>query len=65
MRKIFHSLPKAMNGKTLEFFETAFVKFKEKTLVTQNQQLVFTSGKTVSTQAVLHGFSVAVDELLA
>ena len=34
-------------------------------VVTQNQQLVFTSGKTVSTQIVLQGFSVAVDELLS
>ena len=34
-------------------------------VVTQNQQLVFTSSKTVSTQIVLQGFSVAVDELLS
>ncbi|MCL1474090.1 Uma2 family endonuclease [Argonema antarcticum] len=34
-------------------------------VVTENQQLVFTSGKTVSTQLVLEGFSIAVDDLLA
>jgi Uma2 family endonuclease len=34
-------------------------------VVTQNQQLVFTSGKTVSTQTILQGFSLVVDELLA
>jgi Uma2 family endonuclease len=33
-------------------------------VVTQSQQLIFTSGKTVSTQTVLQGFSVAVDDLL-
>ncbi len=32
---------------------------------TPNQRLVFTSGEVVSTQTVLPGFSVAVDELLA
>ncbi|MBD2040383.1 Uma2 family endonuclease [Microcoleus sp. FACHB-672] len=34
-------------------------------VVTQNRQIVFTSGTTVSTQTVLQGFSIAVDELLA
>ncbi|MCU0547385.1 MAG: Uma2 family endonuclease [Oscillatoriaceae cyanobacterium Prado104] len=34
-------------------------------VVTQNQKLIFTSGQTVSTQIVLQGFCVAVDELLA
>lgn len=34
-------------------------------VVTQTQQLVFISGKTVSTQIILQGFSVAVDELLS
>jgi len=32
---------------------------------TPNQRLVFSSGEVVSTQTVLPGFSVAVDELLA
>lgn len=32
--------------------------------VTESQQIVFTSGKVVSTKKVLQGFSVAVDELL-
>jgi Uma2 family endonuclease len=31
---------------------------------TQNQQLIFTSGKIVSTQIILPGFSVSVDDLL-
>lgn len=34
-------------------------------VTTQNKRLVFTSGEVVSTQLVLPGFSVAVDELLA
>ncbi len=34
-------------------------------VITQNQRLVFTSGEIVSTQTVLKGFTVAVDELLA
>lgn len=34
-------------------------------IMTQNQKLAFNSGATVSTQLVLAGFSVAVDELLA
>jgi Uma2 family endonuclease len=34
-------------------------------IATQNQRLVFTSGEVVSTQTVLPGFSIAVDELLA
>lgn len=34
-------------------------------IVTENQQLVFTSGKIVTTQTVLQGFSIPVDELLA
>ncbi|MFE1746277.1 Uma2 family endonuclease [Coleofasciculus sp. H7-2] len=34
-------------------------------VVTKNQRLVFVSGEVVSTQTVLQGFSVAVDELLA
>jgi len=34
-------------------------------VTTQNKRLVFTSGEVVSTQIVLPGFSVAVDELLA
>jgi Uma2 family endonuclease len=33
-------------------------------IVTQNQQLIFTSGKTVNTQIVLQGFNLAVDERL-
>ncbi|MFB2919983.1 Uma2 family endonuclease [Aerosakkonema funiforme] len=33
-------------------------------VITQNQRLVFISGEVVSTQTVLQGFSVAVDELL-
>jgi Uma2 family endonuclease len=33
-------------------------------VITQNQRLVFTSGEVVSTQIVLKGFNVAVDELL-
>lgn len=34
-------------------------------VITKNQRLVFISGEVVSTQTVLKGFSVAVDELLA
>jgi Uma2 family endonuclease len=34
-------------------------------VTTQNKRLVFVSGEVVSTQTVLPGFSVAVDELLA
>ena len=34
-------------------------------VITQQQRLWFAMGEIVSTQAVLHGFSVAVDELLA
>jgi Uma2 family endonuclease len=34
-------------------------------VITKNQRLVFTSGETISTQTVLQGFSVAIDELLA
>ncbi|MBD2185760.1 Uma2 family endonuclease [Planktothrix sp. FACHB-1355] len=34
-------------------------------VITQNQRLVFISDEVVSTQTVLQGFSVAVDELLA
>lgn len=34
-------------------------------VITQNQTLAFRSGDVVSTQVVLTGFSVAVDELLA
>ncbi|HBB31455.1 MAG TPA: hypothetical protein DDZ80_04085 [Cyanobacteria bacterium UBA8803] len=34
-------------------------------IATQNQRLVFTSGEVVSTQIILPGFSIAVDELLA
>jgi len=34
-------------------------------VTTQNKRLVFTSGEVISTQTVLPGFSVAVDELLA
>ncbi|MFB8788751.1 MAG: Uma2 family endonuclease [Potamolinea sp.] len=34
-------------------------------VVTQTQRLVFISGEIVSTQTVLPGFSIAVDELLA
>ncbi|MDJ0615284.1 MAG: Uma2 family endonuclease [Calothrix sp. MO_192.B10] len=34
-------------------------------VITENQGLMFTSGQVVSTQKVLTGFSVAVDELLA
>jgi Uma2 family endonuclease len=34
-------------------------------VITQNQRFVFISGEVVSTQTVLPGFSVAVDELLA
>ncbi|MFB2978614.1 Uma2 family endonuclease [Microseira sp. BLCC-F43] len=33
-------------------------------VITQDRQFVFTSGKTVTTQIVLPGFSVSVDELL-
>lgn len=33
-------------------------------IVTQNQQLIFTSGKNASTQIVLQGFNIPVDELL-
>ncbi|MGE5656988.1 MAG: Uma2 family endonuclease [Actinomycetota bacterium] len=33
-------------------------------IVIQNQQLIFTAGKTISTQIVLPGFTVAIDELL-
>ncbi|MGH7998937.1 MAG: Uma2 family endonuclease [Brasilonema sp.] len=33
-------------------------------VITKNQRFVFTSGEIVSTQIVLKGFSVAVDELL-
>lgn len=33
-------------------------------VVTQNQRIVFVSGEVVSTQNILQGFSVAVDELL-
>ncbi len=34
-------------------------------IVTQNQRIVFVSGEVVSTQTVLPGFSIAVDDLLA
>lgn len=34
-------------------------------VITQEQRFLFTTGEVVSTQAVLQGFSVAVDELLA
>ena len=34
-------------------------------VITENQGLMFTSGKVVSTQKVLNGFSVPVDDLLA
>jgi Uma2 family endonuclease len=34
-------------------------------VTTQNKRLVFTSGEVISTQTVLPGFSVAIDELLA
>ena len=34
-------------------------------VITENQGLMFTSGQVVSTQKVLIGFSVSVDELLA
>ena len=34
-------------------------------IVTENQGLMFTSGQVVTTQKVLIGFSVAVDDLLA
>jgi Uma2 family endonuclease len=34
-------------------------------IVTQTQKLTFNQGSTVSTQLVLAGFSVAVEELLA
>jgi Uma2 family endonuclease len=34
-------------------------------VTTQNKRLVFISGEIVSTQALLPGFSMAVDELLA
>ncbi|HAJ59965.1 MAG TPA: hypothetical protein DCP31_12475 [Cyanobacteria bacterium UBA8543] len=34
-------------------------------VTTQNKRVVFTSGEVISTQTVLPGFSVAVDELLA
>lgn len=34
-------------------------------VVTQNQRLVFISGEIVSTQTILPGFRIAVDELLA
>ena len=34
-------------------------------VVTQQQRLLFTRGEVVSTQIVLPGFSIAVDELLA
>lgn len=34
-------------------------------IFTENQGLMFTSGQIVTTQKVLIGFSVAVDDLLA
>jgi hypothetical protein len=34
-------------------------------VITENQGLMFTSGQVVSTQKVLKGFSVSVDDLLA
>jgi Uma2 family endonuclease len=34
-------------------------------VVTQNQRLVFTVGEVITTQVVLKGFSISVDELLA
>ena len=34
-------------------------------VITKEQRFLFTTGEVVSTQAVLQGFSVAVDELLA
>lgn len=34
-------------------------------IVTQNQQFIFTSGKTVSTKIILQSFNIAVDELLS
>ena len=34
-------------------------------IVTQNQRIIFVSGEVVSTQTVLPGFSIAVDDLLA
>lgn len=33
-------------------------------IVTENQQIIFTSGKIITTQIVLQGFSISVDELL-
>ncbi len=34
-------------------------------VATQNKRLVFTSGEVISTQTILPGFSITVDELLA
>ncbi|NEP86512.1 MAG: hypothetical protein F6K18_06540 [Okeania sp. SIO2C2] len=34
-------------------------------IVTENQGLMFTSGQVVTTQKILIGFSVAIDDLLA
>lgn len=34
-------------------------------VVTQTQRIVFISGEIISTQIVLPGFNIAVDELLA
>ncbi len=34
-------------------------------VITKQQHLIFTQGETVSTQTVLQGFNVAIDELLA
>lgn len=33
-------------------------------IITENQQIIFTSGKIITTQIVLQGFSISVDELL-
>ncbi|OCQ89598.1 hypothetical protein BCD67_13480 [Oscillatoriales cyanobacterium USR001] len=33
-------------------------------IITENQQIIFNSGKIVTTQIILQGFSIAVDELL-
>ena len=42
-----------------------FCESKLIVIVTENQGLMFTSGQVVTTQKVLIGFSVAVDDLLA
>lgn len=64
-------LAEDMIAKSQEYFqsgsEEVWLVFPENRwiiVVTKNQRLIFASGESVSTQNVLQGFNVAVDELL-